>query len=351
MDFLVPRYFAGFKCKMGDCRSACCVGWPVTVSMKNYFTLLGLPCRKELRDRLDCALRVLDRPTEEEYARFSPNWLGDCPMRMEDGRCSIHAELGEEVLSDVCRLYPRGVRLWNGRYECSASNSCEKTLELLWDEADPMTFSVRDLPVTPPPYPGSPTPTEGVPMTEEFRFSLIGAMQDRTRTVRERLGDLRTLMDCGPMEGKGNALETALRMTAYYADRSESIREAGETVLERWRDHPAQVRKDAEDFANRFPDWERFWEQMLVNHMFFTQFPYGGIAREDAWNSLAAVYGLTRILAVGTLAGKDPGGAEADRCALADVLASAFRLIAHTPFERSVGAALGDGYAADLLLL
>ena len=137
-EFFAPDYLPRFRCKMGACRSACCVGWPVSVSMKNYFTLLGLPCRKELRDRLDVALRLADHPTEEEYARFTPNWLGDCPMRMEDGRCSIQAELGEDALSDVCRLYPRGVRIWEGRYECSASNSCERTLELLWDEKEPM---------------------------------------------------------------------------------------------------------------------------------------------------------------------------------------------------------------------
>ena len=349
MNYFVPRYFAGFKCKMGDCRSACCVGWPVTVSMKNYFTLLGLPCRKELRDRLDCALRVVDRPTEEEYARFSPNWLGDCPMRMEDGRCSIHAELGEEVLSDVCRLYPRGVRLWNGRTECSASNSCEKTLELLWDEAEPMTFEVRDLALTPPPHPGSPSPTEGVPMTDEFRFSLIEAVGDRTKPLGERIRDLRRLMSCVPLTESGDGVRAALRMTAYYADRSDSIREAGCAVIGRYENSPDLYRKDAAAFEARFPKWERFWEQMTANHMFFSQFPYYGIAREEAWKSLAAVYGLTRILAVGTLAAREARDPAGDRDTLIDVLAAAFRLIAHTPFERSVSAALGGLEGGELL--
>jgi len=50
-------------------------------------------------------------------------------MRLEDRRCTIHAELGENKLSQVCRLYPRGVRLNNG-YECSCANSCEAVLEL-----------------------------------------------------------------------------------------------------------------------------------------------------------------------------------------------------------------------------
>lgn len=340
MDYLVPRYFAGFKCKMGDCRSACCVGWPVTVSMKNYFTLLGLPCRKELRDRLDCALRVTDHPTEEEYARFSPNWLGDCPMRMEDGRCSIHAELGEDVLSDVCRLYPRGVRLWEGKRELSASNSCEKTLELLWDEAEPMTFSVRDLAVTPPPYPGSPAPAEGLPLSADFRFSLIAAMQDRGEPVTERILGLRSLLGLAAPESEGESgLDTGIRILRYYGERSDSIRDIALDAAGRYEAEPARFREDAAAFAARYQEWDRFLEQVVVNHMFFTQFPYLGIPARDAWRSLAALYGLVRLLTV---------GAE-DKDGLIDRAAAAFRLIAHTPFERSVPAALGASDGAELL--
>ncbi len=40
-DFLVPDYFPRFACKMGECRAACCRGWPVSISMENYFRLLG----------------------------------------------------------------------------------------------------------------------------------------------------------------------------------------------------------------------------------------------------------------------------------------------------------------------
>ena len=41
-DFLMPEYYIEFGCKMGECRSACCTGWPITVSQDNYFHLLGM---------------------------------------------------------------------------------------------------------------------------------------------------------------------------------------------------------------------------------------------------------------------------------------------------------------------
>ena len=139
--FLMPDYYLHFSCKMGKCRSACCVGWPISISMQNYFHLLGMNCPKHLRNKLDIGLRVYEHPGKDRYAYFTPDYHGDCPLRMTDGRCSIHAEMGEEVLPDICRLYPRGIRTENGLYECSCANSCEAVLELLLAKKKPITFS------------------------------------------------------------------------------------------------------------------------------------------------------------------------------------------------------------------
>ena len=78
--------------------------------------------------------------------------------------------------------------------------------------------------------------------------------------------------------------------------------------------------------------------------MFFTQLPYLGVTRRETWASLAAAYALMRIYAVGGFAlmrrdGGDPGQGE-----LVDLTAEVFRLIGHTPFEKSVSASLGGRY-------
>ena len=100
-SFLMPNYFPDFSCKMGDCRAACCVGWPISISMQNYFHLLGMDCLQPLRERIDCGLHIYVHPTQERYACFEPRYNGDCPLRMSDGRCRLHAEMGEEVLPDI----------------------------------------------------------------------------------------------------------------------------------------------------------------------------------------------------------------------------------------------------------
>ena len=109
-QYLVPDYFPYFSCKMGACRHACCEGWPISFSMTDYFKLLSVDCSPDLRRKLDCAMHLAPHPTPEGYAQISPRWDGQCPMRLPDGRCALHAELGDGMLAAVCRLYPRGVR-------------------------------------------------------------------------------------------------------------------------------------------------------------------------------------------------------------------------------------------------
>ena len=188
-EFLVPDYFKHFSCKMGACRSACCQGWPISITMKNYFTLLGLDCGAELRDRLDRSMHMVDRPTEDEYAQFSMRWDGECALRLPDGRCSLHAELGPELLSDVCDLYPRGIRTKPSN-ECSCAGSCEAVLELLIRQKEPMTFSVEPHALRMPRPEKRLAKFETLGRETEIRLFFIRVMQERSYSLPQRLAKL-----------------------------------------------------------------------------------------------------------------------------------------------------------------
>lgn len=68
----IPDYFPFFACKIGTCRHACCQGWPISITLQNYFDLLGLDCSPDLRRRLDGGMHLADNPSPEHYAQFSP---------------------------------------------------------------------------------------------------------------------------------------------------------------------------------------------------------------------------------------------------------------------------------------
>ena len=199
-----------------------------------------------------------------------------------------------------------------------------------------MTFAEEEPAVTPPPHPGTPSLTGFAELSEKLRFDLIGIMQDRPRRVGDRILAMGNVLRLGEPAPSSDGLSAAVRALEYYAERSDSIRETGSEIVLRYRRDPDLFRRDAEAFDSRFPEWERFLEQMLVNHMFFTQFPNVGAGAEAALRSLLVIYGLLRVLTAGCGAG--------DRDGVVDVCAAAFRLIAHTAFERSTAAALdGDG--------
>lgn len=363
--FLIPDYYPRFACKMGACRSACCVGWPISISMKNYFYLLGLDCRRDLRERLDRGLRVLDRPTEEEYARFEPRYDGNCALRMQDGRCALHAGLGEDVLPDVCRLYPRGIHQSEDGAECSCANSCEAVLELLLAEEQPITFSRRMLTLQPPPPQPRIVVFDTLGRETDIRLHLIKEIQDRSIPLPQRLlglGDLTERISLALQRHDAAMLDRILQEPSVAASpapaseqidpkqlafglgiarsmieildaRSQSIRACGEAALAYFGDGDGALeryRTARSHFETLFPHWERFYENLLVNHMFFSQFPFQDRPEDlsSEYIALCAVYAILRFLGLGCMAERQ----ETD--ALIDGLAATFRLIDHTDFDR-----------------
>lgn len=366
--YLVPDYYPAFSCKMGACRRPCCEGWPISVSMKDYFHLMGVDCSPELRRRLDSGLHLSLHPTEDAYAQILPRYDGVCPLHMADGRCMLHAECGEGSLAAVCRLYPRGVRNGETR-ECSCANSCEAVIELLLHHPEPLTFFTvtKDfgLPDLPPQQ--HHFHTEG--REQDIRLWLIRQLQRREYPLPQRmllLGQALHAMDDALsardtarvdalLSGKITILaprlpapshekllrgfEAVEKMLDALDQSSVSIRTYGEEALRYFTGGNAPfARYEAAvaHFSATVPQWETWLEHLLVNHMYFVQFPFQDrpVPLADEYLSLVAVYTLLRCLLVGCMAESD------DIIRAVDVASAAFRLVDHTTF---------DLYAAPLL--
>ena len=379
-DYLVPDYFPSFSCKMGACRTACCEGWPISISRNDYFRLLSVECSEELRRRLDVSMHLADYPTPERYALISPRYDGQCPLRMEDGRCRLHAELGEGFLSAVCRLYPRGFRNRDGMRECSCANSCEAVLELLYRHEPPLSFIRLDLDADVPPAPERKVIFETAGREEEIRLWLIGHIQNRAYSLPRRmllLGEAMQALDQAlslpdtdrlqrllsgeekipvPEGIEADAphllfgLDAARKMIAIMDERSDSIRSYGEAAIAYFGEDEAafdRYEKARGHFGLLVPAWQNWFEGMLVNHMFFSHFPFQDrpVALKDEYLALCAVYALMRFLCLGWMATHGSIDAAIDVCA------AAFRLIDHTEFDRYAAPILKDLNCDDWLHL
>jgi len=147
MKIIVPDYYKDFKCKCGECRHSCCMGWRVTVSQDEYFRLLGMECSPDVRRRIDCAFFTVSTPSPERFAEIKHNYLGRCPIQREDGLCTLHFECGEEALPTICRTYPRNM-IYCIMGEGACANSCEKTIELLIEKKDSLGFEEVESPIS-----------------------------------------------------------------------------------------------------------------------------------------------------------------------------------------------------------
>lgn len=356
-EFLTADFWDDFCCKMGGCRSACCVGWPISFSLDDYFKLAGLECSAEMRSRLDRGIRLALEPTEDCYAQIAPGPDGDCRMRLEDGRCSIHASLGEDALPQVCRLYPRAVRTEPFR-ECALANSCERVVEMLFEREKPIEFVRRQTDVKPPAQAKRLFDRPALEKEQEIRLWLIRGLQNRRRPLGLRLlglypsllkleetvksGDaaalsalLETEAEC-PKAAGGDlafALETAKALLSYLDGRSDGVKRYGaaaESLLSSGGNAQALYQNAAEGFEKRFPNWQVFFENLLVNHLFFEQFPCRDRPETSLREFLAvmALYATLRLVCVCRMADKE------GRDELTDACAAVFRLAEHSDFHR-----------------
>ncbi|HOP11429.1 MAG TPA: flagellin lysine-N-methylase [Oscillospiraceae bacterium] len=344
---LVPEYFINFKCKCRDCRNVCCRGWGISLTEAEYYRLLGLSCSKTLRRTLDSAFYIADRPTREAYAFVSPSLDNACRLLNKDGFCELHKQCGETVLPSVCRLYPRSYK--SGlQLESSCSASCEATVELLMNQPCPLHFVEIERE-----FSGAlPMPNPGAQANDELRSRCIAAMQNQALSLRERIIQIGHIL-LGPQpipfaqHQTPDFLQNAEKLISAFMDISPNIAEYGEKALAAvglpgsdLQLSAALWRKALRRAYAVLPDCDDYYENLMVNHLFYEQFPDIPACKtpRDAYIAFYAAWTLVRFIGIclGT-----------DKAAFADAVAAAFRYIEHSDFYRNAGLILHDDPCPD----
>ena len=341
MQYRVAEFFPGFACKCGDCRDNCCSGWPVTIRKDEYDRIMEAPASPEYREELKAALRVNFAPEEDRYAHIVHDKSGRCRLQREDGLCGLQLTLGEPILPDVCRLYPRNRRSVGGTGECALSMSCEAVVEHLLSSRTPLRLIETEL---------EEAPLFAIEMTEEQKTRCSRAlelMSDRTLDIPERFERMGEELfglasACGEEEGRLEAVRMLHKLTQdqsgknkvagvlcsealawFGTERKEKLSQAeAETLLQRYL--------EAENALwERWPDWSPAADRLLVNHMFYNSFPHvGGTSDgERAFEGLCAVYAFVKFVAVGNLLRRE------SREEAVDVLSQLGRLVEHSDLK------------------
>lgn len=139
LSAIMPRFVERFRCIGASCEDTCCSGWTVHVDKKTYKAY-----RKESVPALDRMManmaRIEDGGASGAYAEIrAVGDLQQCPA-LNEGICSVQANLGESYLSDVCHAYPRTNLSMDGMAEQSITLSCPEAARLALLAEDAFDF-------------------------------------------------------------------------------------------------------------------------------------------------------------------------------------------------------------------
>jgi hypothetical protein len=327
--------------------------------MKQYFTLLGMQCKKSLKEKLDGTFYPVTNPTPERYASIVPNYRGDCPLHMENGYCMLQAHLGEAALPAICRYYPRIPRTTYAP-ECSCSNSCEKVLELLFEQ-DKMTFETKELEFKMPKQ-------ESLERAEDRLFYLkirsfcFDILENRTFSLttrilmvgkvlqeidKDRNIDLSTLDLSVPSFEKNVRLtfDVVINLSRWFIENSRSISEFCQDNEDYYThgDFMANYIAALEHFQEVLPNHEILFEKLLINNLFSRQFPFQDPSEtfSDEFVSVCGIYLFMHYLAVGYMRNKNKMED------FIDIMSRTFRVLDHTRFEHNILTMLKNENATD----
>ena len=326
--WLVPDYFKKFSCKTDKCRNTCCSRWRIPVSKDAYERIIAADLSSDLNQRIALGFKEPEIISDERYRLIDLNWLGECQL-YQDGLCLLHKEKGEQFIPETCRLFPRSYKRINDQNIAICSNACERTVELIYDSEN-LNLTKTELNASANNI--STVSQEDIEMILKFQkifsdktYTLSKNMEKVCLLVNEEAFKHDSLQSDDPIQMAIEVLETLVNRFSILSDYAEA-------VINRYRNNEELYSQDCIAFDERFPDWMRFFENLINNSMMYENFPFVDrrFDKTDAYKGLCATYGLLRFLAIGYTA-EHPLKED-----LIDVCAAIFHLVDHSPFYYNI---------------
>ena len=101
-----PKYVGDFQCDGSKCNAKCCGKWRIDIDMetyKKYQRIKNPTMRKKI-------LSGIQPSTIQTGFQIKLNNKGVCPLLCEDNLCYVQRNMGEDALSQTCKVYPRMVQ-------------------------------------------------------------------------------------------------------------------------------------------------------------------------------------------------------------------------------------------------
>lgn len=252
----MPDYAEQFRCLAGDCPHSCCIGWEVVLdpdTVERYEAVEG-----PLGEKLRAAMRQ-----DDEGDFCFPLRGGRCPFLDGENLCEIHRTLGREATSVTCQEHPRFIEDYGPFREITFSASCPEANRLLLSSTAPLTFTEWE----------DDEPLTGTPQQlSEAGAVGRGGARERAEFLPQAETEESGLCDDEGDEWLPLLLPLRQRMLELLADRSRPVKERLGEFLRLAR--AAQYLLDEEKEA-RLPELAERWEQGQADVTDWELFPAG----------------------------------------------------------------------------
>ncbi len=171
MQQVFPSYYKAFHCIGSRCRHSCCIGWEIDIDPDTAAVYRAT--EGALGRRLGQHIAYTN-----DTAHFVTDEHGRCPFLNDRNLCDIILELGEPCLCEICTDHPRFRNELPGRTEVGLGLCCEEAARIILGNSEPSVLV-------------------DAPETDDeiilLRDRVIGALQDRSRTMEQRIDEMLTL--------------------------------------------------------------------------------------------------------------------------------------------------------------
>lgn len=185
MILRVPDYYEDFACVAGACTGSCCEGWEIDIddATREYYCQVKDTIGERLREKLY-------QGEDGEY-RFHLGHLGQkdrCPFLNENNLCDIYAALGEEALSEVCTDFPRFSLSYGHVMQRILSVSCEEVGRIIFEHQNPVSYVEYEMDGCVEDWEDEEADEAYIAFLEKFQFHCIDLLQNRSLSLKERVG-------------------------------------------------------------------------------------------------------------------------------------------------------------------
>ncbi|KQO11013.1 flagellin lysine-N-methylase [Paenibacillus sp. Leaf72] len=137
---LIPKYMEHFQCIGAECEDTCCALWHISIDKRSYNKYMNVKDRAWRERFKGNVTKIETNAHDAHYASMKlDEQTGGCTM-LDNGLCSIQANLGEDYLSPTCATYPRKINEVSGVQEISATPSCPEIARIMLLEPNGIEF-------------------------------------------------------------------------------------------------------------------------------------------------------------------------------------------------------------------